>query len=77
MNKTTTTIVQGADPRAGRTVDIVSGFNLPRYNHVDITATSGTIDHYIFKMDGNQVAVVDLTYTDSTHAVLTTVNRSV
>lgn len=69
-------IITQQPAQKGGSIDIASGFALPQYDHVDITATSGTIDHYVFKKSGLQVAVVDLTYADSTHAVLTTVNRS-
>lgn len=69
-------MVSGQQPKTGNSVDISSGLGLPRYDHVDISATSSTIDHYVFKMKGITVAVLDLTYQDSAHATLTTVDRA-
>ncbi len=70
------TIVSGEQPKRGQKVDITSGLALPAYNHVDITHTTTKIDHYIFKMAGQTVAVMDLTYADDAHTDLTTVDRT-
>jgi hypothetical protein len=55
------------------------GFNSSPYDSVAYTATSGTVDTYVYTaggLAGTTKATVTITYTDSTHGTLVSVVRT-
>jgi len=68
-------IVAGRQPTKGQSIDIVSGFNLPSYDRVDVTYPTVTTEVYTLKNNNLVVAVITVVYTDSTKTDLLSVSK--
>lgn len=52
------------------------GLDIPKYDKIDITYPTTSTEKYTFSLEAVDVAIIDLTYSDATKAVLTTVERT-
>lgn len=63
--------------RAGLATVMIDGLGIPSYDSIAATYPTTSSEVYTYKKGGSTVAVVTVSYTDNTKAVLTGVVRSV